>query len=236
MRRHGRRRLWIEHHDAVSCLAVNESLGLIYSVSWDKRMNVWSVNDLRCLESVNAHSDAVNAVVVSRSVVVFTGSADKTIRVWQRKKERNRYRHALVATMKKHRSGVNALALGENDEVLFSGSGDRSIVVWERTSGGDYMEPTGVLRGHDGAVLCLIYRGDLLFSGAADRTVRIWRRGSEGRFECLCVLEGHRRPVKALAARWEGDGVVSVVGGGLDGEIRVWRVNVLNDNVDYKCD
>ncbi|XP_030475035.1 protein JINGUBANG [Syzygium oleosum] len=223
VRRH-RKQLWIEHADAVSALAANG--GLVYSVSWDKTLKAWrgggdSGSDLRCLESVRAHHDAVNAVVVATDGTVYTGSADKRIRVWAR--QTGEERHSLVATLEKHRSAVNALALAADGSVLFSGACDRSILVWEREDSANHMVVTGALRGHAKAILCLTSVSDLLLSGSADRTVRIWRRAAEGRYCCLAVLEGHRRPVKSLVAVSGGDGLVTVFSGSLDGEIRVWR-------------
>lgn len=83
----------------------------------------------------------------------------------------------------------------------------------------------GLLRGHGGAILCLINEGDLLFSGSADRTVRIWRRGSGDGYDCLGVLEGHERPVKSLGAVWEGEnGSFVLCSGSLDGVIKVWKI------------
>ncbi|KAF8017443.1 hypothetical protein BT93_H2578 [Corymbia citriodora subsp. variegata] len=224
VRRH-RKRLWIEHADAVSALAVNG--GLVYSVSWDKTLKAWRSgggSDLRCLESVRAHQDAVNAVVVAADGTVYTGSADRRIRIWAR--QAGEERHSLVATLEKHRSAVNALALTGDGSVLFSGACDRSILVWEREDSANHMAVTGALRGHAKAILCLTSVSDLLLSGSADRTVRIWRRGAEGKYCCLAVLEGHRKPVKSLAAVAGGDGLVTVFSGSLDGEIRVWRVSV----------
>ncbi|GKV14635.1 hypothetical protein SLEP1_g25478 [Rubroshorea leprosula] len=221
VRRHVKR-LWIEHADAVTGQAVNN--GLIYSVSWDKSLKVWRGSDLRCLESVKAHEDAINTVAVSADGTVYTGSADNRIRVWA--KPLGEKRHALIATLEKHKSAVNTLALSDDGSVLFSGSCDRSILVWEREDRANHMAVTGALRGHKNAILCLINVTDLLFSGSADRTVRVWLRGQEGRYCCLSVLEGHQKPVKSLAAVAEDEpnGVVSVVSGGLDGELRVWRV------------
>lgn len=226
VRRH-RKQLWIEHADAVSALAASD--GVVYSVSWDKTLKSWrgggnSGSDLRCLESVRAHHDAVNAVVVAAGGTVYTGSADGRIRVWAR--QAGEERHSLVATLEKHRSAVNALALTGDGSVLFSGACDRSILVWEREDSANHMAVTGALRGHAKAILCLTSVADLLLSGSADRTVRIWRRGAEGRYCCLAVLEGHRKPVKSLAAVSGGDGLVTVFSGSLDGEIRVWRVLV----------
>ncbi|EXB82473.1 Myosin heavy chain kinase B [Morus notabilis] len=223
VRRH-KKRLWIEHADAVTGLAVNN--GLIYSVSWDKSLKIWRASDLRCLESVKAHEDAVNAVAVSADGTVYTGSADKRIRVWA--KPAGEKRHALIATLEKHKSAVNALALNDDGSVLFSGSCDRSILVWEREDSANHMAVTGALRGHGKAILSLFNVSDLLLSGSADRTVRIWRRGQEGGYCCLAVLEGHAKPVKSLAAVRDGDsnGVVTVFSGGLDGEAKVWKVSV----------
>ena len=223
VRRH-RKCLWIEHADAVSALAVNN--GFIYSVSWDKTLKIWRASDLRCKESIKAHDDAVNAVAVSANGTVYTGSADRRIRVWA--KPADSKRHELVATLEKHKSAVNALALNDDGSVLFSGSCDRSILVWEREDSSNYMTVRGALRGHDKAILSLFNVSDLLLSGSADRTVRIWRRGIDGSYSCLEVLSGHTKPVKSLAAvkDSESDGVVSIVSGSLDGEVKCWKVSV----------
>ncbi|KAF5450187.1 hypothetical protein F2P56_030557 [Juglans regia] len=226
VRRH-KKRLWIEHADAVTGLAVNN--GLIYSVSWDKSLKIWRASDLRCVESVKAHEDAVNAVAVSVDGTVYTGSADRRIRVWA--KPFGEKRHALIATLEKHKSAVNALALNGDGSVLFSGACDRSILVWDREDSANHMVVTGALRGHGKAILCLINVSDTLFSGSADRTVRMWQRGIDGRYCCLAVLEGLEKAVKSLVAvseEGESNGVVSVFGGSLDGEIKAWQISVSN--------
>lgn len=227
VRRH-KKKLWIEHADAVTGLAVNN--GLIYSVSWDKSLKIWRASDLRCLESIKAHEDAINAVAVSADGTVYTGSADRRIRVWA--KPFNEKRHVLIATLEKHKSAVNALALSDDGSVLFSGACDRSILVWEREDSANHMVVTGALRGHGKAILCLISVSGLLLSGSADWTVRIWQRGNDGRFGCLAVLEGHTKPVKSLAAVMEDaqNGTVSVFSGSLDGEIKAWQVSVSYPN------
>ncbi|KAK9108326.1 hypothetical protein Syun_024337 [Stephania yunnanensis] len=225
VRRH-KKRLWIEHADTVSGLAVSSD-EFIVSVSWDKCLKIWRAKDLMCVESVKAHEDAINAVAVSADGVVYTGSADSRIKVWARGPKR----YGLVATLERHRSAVNALALSEDGSVLFSGACDRSILVWEREDSANHMSVTGALRGHTGAILCLRSVSDLVVSGSADRTVRIWRRGEDGRFWCVRVLEGHEKGVKSIVAvsdEEEGDcsSSVTVCSGGLDGEVKVWRVRI----------
>ncbi|PKA54489.1 Dynein assembly factor with WDR repeat domains 1 [Apostasia shenzhenica] len=232
VRRHSKR-LWIEHADAVSDVAA--SARCLYSVSWDKTLKVWSASSLRCLESVAAHDDAVNAVAVAADGTVFTGSADRTIRVWIRPEGEKR--HELRATLEQHRSPVNALALSPDGSVLYSGAGDRSILVWERKETAAYMAVTGALGGHDRAILSLACAGEIVVSGSADRTVRVWTRAAEGRrYSCLAVMVGHARGVRSLAAvrMPAGGGGASagagdeedyrVCSGSLDGEVRVWQV------------
>ncbi|GFZ21200.1 transducin/WD40 repeat-like superfamily protein [Actinidia rufa] len=178
IRRH-RKRLWIEHHDTVSGLAIANNL--IYSVSWDKYLKIWSVPNFRCLQSIKAHDDAINAVVASIDGTIYTASADPTL--------------------EKHKSAVNALAVNDDGTTLFSGACDRSILVWEREDSANYMVVTGALRGHSKAILCLINVSDLLLSGSADRTVRIWRRGSDGRFCCLTVTDAHEKAGEGIDGR-----------------------------------
>lgn len=230
VRRH-KKVLWIQHADAVTGLAVNNDS--IYSVSWDRSLKVWRGSDHRCVESVKAaHEDAVNAVAVSAGGTVYTGSADRKIRVWEKPEAEKR--HVLVATLEKHKSAVNALALNEEGSLLFSGACDRSVLVWEREESANYMAVIGALRGHKNAILCLIYVSDLLLSGSADRTVRVWRRGGDGSYSCLSVLEGHKKPVKSLVVVSEAEGlsngVVSVCSGSLDGQLIAWKLSFTNLN------
>ncbi|KAF8775972.1 hypothetical protein HU200_004109 [Digitaria exilis] len=236
-------RTWVHHVDAVTALAVSPDGALLYSASWDRSLKVWRTPAFRCVESVpNAHDDAINAVAVSHDGHVYTGSADKRIRAWRRdtSERRNKNKHVLVQTMERHRSAVNALALGLDGKVLYSGACDRSVVVWERAGdGGDgdgegRMEATGTLRGHKKAILCLAAEGDVVCSGSADRTVRVWRRGAGSTgYTCLAVLEGHAAPVKSLALVYGRDGggvrggsAALVCSGALDGEVRIWSVLV----------
>ncbi|XP_074309812.1 protein JINGUBANG [Silene latifolia] len=228
---------WVHHVDTISSLALSKDGSVLYSASWDRTFKVWQTSDFRCLESVsNAHDDAINAIVVSYDGYVYTGSADKTIKVW--KKQNGKEKHSLITTLEKHKSAVNALALSSDGSILYSGACDRSIVVWERSAvGGAHMVVAGALRGHSKAILCLSVVSELLFSGSADKTIRVWRKtGVDMSYTCLAVLEGHMKPVKCLTATVEknsspgpgsGSGSGSgylVYSGGLDCDIKVWRI------------
>ncbi|KAL5206943.1 hypothetical protein ABZP36_031378 [Zizania latifolia] len=238
VRRH-RRRTWGHHVDAVTVLAVSPDGALLYSASWGRSLKVWRLPDFRCVESIApAHDDAINALAVSPDGRVYTGSADKKIKAWRRGPGQKK--HALLGTMERHRSAVNALALGANGVVLYSGACDRSVVVWESADddGAGRMEATGTLRGHAKAILCLAAAGELVCSGSADMTVRVWKRGADKVYTCLAVMESHGAPVKSLAlVRGRDHGSCSsetgssshscsalVCSGALDGHAKIWSV------------
>ncbi|KAL5225995.1 hypothetical protein ABZP36_012634 [Zizania latifolia] len=248
VRRH-KKSTWVHHVDAVTALALSPDGAHMYSVSWDRSLKVWRLPSLRCAESVAAaHDDAINAVVAAPDGNVYTGSADKTVKAWRRHPGQKNL--SLVSTMERHRSAVNALALGVGGRVLYSGGCDRSVVVWEATAGeSGHMVATGTLRGHAKAVLCLAAAGDMVCSGSADRTVRVWRRGAATAahgypYSCLAVLVGHGGAVKSLALLHGGAAcdrccscdmesscrccgrAALVCSGSLDGDVKLWKVTI----------
>ncbi|KAI3726941.1 hypothetical protein L1987_66748 [Smallanthus sonchifolius] len=220
---------WVHHNDTVSALAVSRDGLVLYSVSWDRTLKIWRTTDFKCLESVaNAHDDAINAVALSSHGDVYTGSTDKKINIWRKLKSSEGEKHSLITTLKKHRSGINALALSTNENVLYSGASDRLIMVWEK-SDDDNMVVMCTLKGHVKSILCLSVVSDLLCSGSADETIRIWR-GIEKCYFCLAVLEGHRGPVKCLTSETDhsslSDTTASylIYSGGLDSDIKIWQI------------
>ncbi|KAK9130255.1 hypothetical protein Sjap_010742 [Stephania japonica] len=223
--RRRRNALWIKHYDAISCLSLNEDQGLLYSGSWDKTLKVWRISDSKCLESINAHNDAVNSVVTGFDGLVFTGSADGTVKVWRREIQPKGTKHPLLNTLLKQESAVTALAVNPSSSVLYAGSSDGVVNFWEREK---HLGHGGVLRGHKLAVLCLAATGSLLFSGSADKTICVWRRDG-GVHACLSVLTGHTGPVKCLGVEEDGESRGSdqrwkVYSGSLDKSVKVWRV------------
>ncbi|KAJ4965856.1 hypothetical protein NE237_017705 [Protea cynaroides] len=226
VRRH-RSALWIKHFDAISCLSLSEDQGLLYSGSWDKTLKVWRISDSKCLESVNAHDDAVNSVVAGFDGMVFTGSADGTVKVWRRELHGKGTKHFFLQTLLKQDSAVTALAVNPSSSVIYCGSSDGLVNFWEREK---HLSHGGVLKGHKLAVLCLAAAGNLVFSGAADKTICVWRRDG-GIHTCLSVLTGHTGPVKCLAVEEDLESTTDqrwiVYSGSLDKSVKVWRVSEL---------
>ncbi|XP_059636485.1 protein JINGUBANG-like [Cornus florida] len=233
--------LWIKHCDAISCLSMSEEHGLLYSASWDRTFKVWRVSDSKCLESVKAHEDAVNSVVTGTDGMVFTGSADGTVKVWRREMVGRVTKHTLVQTLLEQECAVTALALGGSGSVVYCGSSDGLVNFWEREK---QLCHGGVLKGHELAILCLAAAGNLVFSGSADKTISVWRRDRTVH-TCLSVLSGHNGPVKCLTVEEDkspaGDQRWVLYSGSLDKSVKVWSVsesafdlNQMVENQQYK--
>lgn len=223
---------WIKHFDAVSCMSLDRDQGILYSGSWDKTVKVWRISDSKCLESINAHDDAVNAVAAGFEGLVLTGSADGTVKVWRRELVGKNSKHVRVQTLLKQDSAVTALAVN-SAVAVYCGSSDGLVNFWER--GKHFLSHGGVLRGHKLAVLCLAVAGNLVFSGSADKSIGVWRREEGGYHTWLSVLTGHCGPVKCLAVEEDSDREPSkgddddqrwvVYSGSLDKSVKVWRVS-----------
>ncbi|EOA30462.1 hypothetical protein CARUB_v10013587mg [Capsella rubella] len=222
--------LKIRHYDAVSCLSLNEELGLLYSGSWDKTLKVWRLSDSKCLESIQAHDDAINTVATGFDDLLFTGSADGTLKVWKRELQGKGTKHFLVNVLMKQENAVTALAVNLTAAVVYCGSSDGTVNFWE---GQKFLSHGGTLRGHRMAVLCLAAAGSLVLSGGADKNICVWRRNVDATHSCLSVLMDHVGPVKCLTAVEEteeegggenGDQKWIVYSGSLDKSVKVWRV------------
>ncbi|GLJ53815.1 hypothetical protein SUGI_1148610 [Cryptomeria japonica] len=255
-RRH-HRRLWMEHVDTISCLAVGVAVGkprrgikrtsngsivkeskgkaydVLYSGSWDRTFKLWRLSDFKCLDSTRAHNDAINALAVGPTGHLFTASADCKVKVWC--KPRGSKSHRLVATLEGHQASVNALALAADRTVIYSGGSDRTIVAWQTEIGASPFAMACEMRGqHGGPILCLCTVGEFLCSGSADKTVRVWRREGfpHGSFEHsqVAVLKGQQGPVKCIAGSTDVAAGFLVYAGSVDGSVKVWWVS--NDKED----
>ena len=231
VRRH-RNVLWIKHFDAISCLSLSEDGNLLYSASWDKTFKVWKISNFKCLESVKAHDDAVNALVTGFDGLVFTGSADGTVKVWRREFQGKGTKHFFSQTLLKQECAVTALAVNQEATFIYSGSSDGAVNFWEREK---LLSHGGVLRGHKLAVLCLATAGSLVFSGSADMGICVWKRVEGGDHVCLSILTGHMGPVKCLAVEKERENNTTaavagerrwiVYSGSLDKSVKMWRAS-----------
>lgn len=149
--------------DAIVCASKN---GMVYT--WeDQDFNVF-----------RGHTGSVDCLDVSGKFI-FSGGADRTIRVWDLNKRR------CTRVLEGHTDGVSCLAVSPKGDRLLSGSVDQTVRLWDLGTG----LCIRVFDAHTDAVKCLAWHSEenLFVSGGGDRALRIWS-AVEGKL--IRVLDG----------------------------------------------
>jgi WD40 repeat protein len=214
---HGEIRLWdartgeplryVEEEGGLSSLAFSpDGTKLLVGGDEDAAGRVHDAATGALLRRLEGHTSSVTSVAFSPDGTrAATGSADRTIRVWDA--AAGATLQALAAPDR-----VNALAFAPDGLRLLAAYQDGTGAIWDLGKG----EPAMRISGHEGAMLCAAFdpEGRRVATGGADHRIRIWdaATGAAGP-----VLEGHAGAVSALA--FSGTRLLS---GGHDKTLRVW--------------
>ncbi|CAN4115395.1 unnamed protein product [Withania somnifera] len=220
----------MKHMGPISSLAINTSDDILYSASLDKTVKVWRISDLKCIETIQAHSDPINAIVVGDDGVLYTASDDATVRVWRRNFCSGDSPHSLTVTLPAKCSPVKTLALTTDGGVLYGGCSDGYIHYWLKGWFSGQLQYGGALPGHTHAVMCLTSMSNYLVSGSADSTCRVWLREQQDcQHACVAILQGHRGPIRCVSTfpgrvNEENEDGCTICTGSLDGVLKMWHV------------
>ncbi|KAG6857516.1 hypothetical protein H0H87_002141 [Tephrocybe sp. NHM501043] len=194
--------------------------------------------------SISGHKDSVYCLEFD-SKRIFTGSRDRTIKVWSVKDGRllgnfNTPPEVVDGDVRGHTGSVLCLKFssdwdlsededrqdGErNQGFMVSGSSDCTVCVWNLWTGsrvgkaGDREvkgEVKSVLRGHEGGVLDLRIDDHWIVSCSKDAVIRVWDRDS---LQVVRTLRGHEGPVNSIGI--QNGRVVSASG---DGKMILWDI------------
>ncbi|KAL0992527.1 hypothetical protein UPYG_G00094510 [Umbra pygmaea] len=100
--------------------------------------------------------------VYSTGDLLFSGSSDKTIKVWD-----TCTTYKCQKTLEGHDGIVLALCIQGNR--LFSGSADCTIIVWDIQT----LQKVNTIRAHDNPVCTLVSSHNILFSGSL-KAIKVW--------------------------------------------------------------
>jgi len=164
---------------------------------------------LSVTQTLVGHADSVWGVAVSQDGrTLVSGSADKTIKVWDLQTRQ------LRRTLTGHTDTVRAIALSQDGQILVSGGGEKTVRLWNITTG----RPLGRLLGHGGPVwtVAISQDGQTLFSAGEDGTVKLWNLQTG---ELRRTLAAHTRRVFSLAVNPDGQTFAT---GSIDRTIKLW--------------
>ncbi|CAD5206673.1 unnamed protein product [Bursaphelenchus okinawaensis] len=122
-----------ESRFALFSIRFNSSGTEIVAGSTDRYMYIYDRESQRCVLSVNAHDDDVNAVsfVDQSSHLILTGADDGLIKVWDRRTIGSSNRAEPVGIMAGHYDGVTYLDSRDDGRYFLSNSKDQSIKLWD---------------------------------------------------------------------------------------------------------
>ncbi|KAK2501307.1 hypothetical protein MC885_018338 [Smutsia gigantea] len=131
--------------------------------------------------------------VYSMGDLLFSGSSDKTIKVWD-----TCTTYKCQKTLEGHDGIVLALCI--QGCKLYSGSADCTIIVWDIQN----LQKVNTIRAHDNPVCTLVSSHNMLFSGSL-KAIKVG--------EVSCVHVGHQVPARAPSlSSWLSPKVWDIVG------------------------
>ena len=153
--------------------------------------------------------------------LMATGSADRTIKIWDFAKASVGAADSLKLTLTGHISAVRGLAFSDKYPYLFSCAEDKQVRCWD-------LETNQVIRhyhGHLSGVFCLALHPtlDILVTGGRDAVARVWDMRTK---TALHVLTGHEHTVASVLTKSTNPQVIT---GSHDNTIKMW------DLVAGKC-
>ena len=133
---------------------------------------------------LSSHLGWVRSIAMDPTNDMFaTGSADRTIKIWDLAKASVGASDALKLTLTGHISPVRGLAFSERHPYLFSCGEDKMVKCWD-------LETNQQIRhyhGHLSGVFCLALHPtlDILVTGGRDAVARVWDMRERVQIHCL---------------------------------------------------
>lgn len=144
---------------------------------------------------VSAHLGWVRAIAFDPGNEWFvTGSADRTIKVWDLANASVGAEGALKLTLTGHINCIRGLAVSPRHPYLFSAAEDKKVMCWDL----EYNRVVRHYHGHLSGVFCLSLHPtlDILVTGGRDSVARVWDMRTKKQIH---ALGGHTNAVGTLA-------------------------------------
>ncbi|KAG8901786.1 U3 small nucleolar RNA-associated protein 13 [Tulasnella sp. 403] len=241
-------RLLTSHSDMVLCIDKAANGRILGSGAKDKSARIWAPSDTdpeewRCVAICEGHAESVGAIAFSRHKIegddanlrfMFTGSQDRTVKMWDLSSVPLTYssgspttRPKSMITQPTHEKDINSLDVSPNNRYLATGSQDKTAKLYEieytpKEGGGGVAElrHLATLRGHKRGIWCVRFSGyeRLVATASGDRTIKLWNLDD---YSCVKTYEGHTNSVLRVDFFNRG---MQLVTASADGLVKLWSV------------
>lgn len=208
-------------------------------------LHSWTTGDcFSMLTQLEGHQEVVSGIAMpSGSDKLYTGSKDKTVRVWDCQSgqcagvinlggevgcmlSEGPWVFVGVPNVVKAWNTQTALDLSLNgpvgqvyalvvgNDLLFAGTQDGTILAWRFNAAANCFDPAATLKGHTLAVVTLVVGANRLYSGSMDQSIRVW---SLETLLCVQTLSEHSSVVMSVLC-WDQ----FLLSCSLDKTIKVW--------------
>ena len=174
------------------------------------------------IKTLPGHTGSIQDLfLLSDQETLITGSADRTIRIW------NIVNEAQIDELTGHVSFVNAVDKTPDQTRLISGSADGSIIFWDLNTGTALRTLEGV---HEGTINNVTVSPDGRYVASADSlgSIKLWELATG---ELVRTLTGHATAVNDLEFNHDSQKLVSV-----GQSLRLWDTATGESRIIYKTE
>jgi pre-mRNA-processing factor 19 len=171
----------------------------------------------KILSTMSAHQKPINQVLFHPTLdVLFTGSADRTARVWALN-EKGEYKTGHV--LKTHNDEVTGISLQATGDYLATSSLDKTWAFYDISTGSCLVQSDPL----DAALTCISFHPDglILGTGTSDNVVKIWDVKSQ---QVAASVTGHNGKITGLSFSENGYYLAS---SSEDATVKIWDLRKL---------
>lgn len=199
------------HTEEVTSVAFSKKSWFV-SCSIDLTIKTWKKSEenvTSALYTCVAHTKDISVVKVSSdNKIIFSGSQDKSIKLWTSKLK-------IVKELLGHKRGVWDLSQSPQDRLLCSSSGDMTVKLWSL----DSYECVRTLEGNSNSILKAVFVNDVLVSASSDGLIKVWdyKHGT-----CFTSIEAHNGKIWGLAKHKQNNADFLITGA-TDSMVVIWK-------------
>lgn len=224
--------IFADHDGPIYTVAFAPNGELIASAGYDKRILLWSVNNVpevsldellagkresADFDVLEGHTAPVQSLAFSKEGdILVSGGRDNAVKVWSLKDLK------AIKTLRGHYSGVRSVALSADGRNVISGGQDNRAIVWSLDNYEEFRVLNGrTFAGHDDAILAATFSndGDEILTASRDRTARTWSTETGNLLQTF--KEGH--DYLAANAVFSPNGRMLITAAA-DNTVRLWNV------------